>query len=80
MARVRQVDPDEASPEQRSLFDLDVALFGEPLSATRVYALRPDIFRHVHALHASLADGTRLPEDLVARARRRVAEVHGSPF
>jgi hypothetical protein len=80
MARVRQVDPEGATPEQRRLFELDIALFGEPLSATRVYALRPDIFRHVHALHAALADGTRLPEHLVMRARRRVAEVHGSPF
>ena len=74
------MDPEGALPEQRNLFDLDIALFGEPLAATRVYALRPDIFRHVHALHAALAEGSRLPEDLVTRARRRVAEVRESPF
>ncbi len=80
MARVREIDPGAASPEQCRLFEADVAFFGEPLSATRVYALRPDVFRHVHGLHSALAGGTRLPESLVARARQRVAEVHGSPF
>jgi len=80
MPRVREIDPENASPEQRELFELDIALFGEPLSATRVYALRPEVFRAVQDLHAALANHSRLPPSLVARARTRVAELHDSPF
>ncbi len=80
MPRVRQIDPDDASPEQRELFELDIALFGEPLSATRVYALRPEVFRRVQDLHAALADTSQLPPGVVARARTRVAELYDSPF
>ena len=80
MPRVREIDPESASPEQRELFGVDVALFGEPLPATRVYALQPVVFRRVQEVHAALASATRLPPGLVARARTRVAELHDSPF
>ena len=80
MPRVREINPEDASSEQREFFEVDVALFGTPLSASRVYALQPDVFRRVQELHAALAATTRLPPGLVARARTRVAELHSSPF
>lgn len=80
LPRVKDVDPASASPTQRELFEVDVALFGEVLSATRVYALQSDVFRRVQDLHATLVETSTLPARLVVQARMRVAEVHESPF
>ena len=80
MPRVREIDPATASAAQRKLFEADQALFGEVLRASRVYALQPEVFGQVQALHASLAEASTLPPGLVERARLRVAEIHESPF
>lgn len=80
MPRVREIDPALASPTQRELFEADRDLFGEVLSATRVYALQPEIFHRVQRLHATLARVSTVPPRLVERARLRVAELHQSPF
>lgn len=80
MPRVPEVDPDAASPAQRELFANDRALFGEILSASRVYAHQPEVFARVQELHGTLARESSLPEPLVRKARLRVAELHRSPF
>jgi hypothetical protein len=78
--RVREVDPDAATPAQRRLFDADRALFGRVLGASRVYAHQPEAFLRVVELHRTLAEGSALPPGVVAAARRRVAELRESPF
>jgi alkylhydroperoxidase family enzyme len=80
MLRVREINPDSASPAQRELFDADRALFGHVLSASRVYALQPEVFRRLQQLHGELAERSTLPARVVEQARLRVAEVHASPF
>jgi alkylhydroperoxidase family enzyme len=78
--RVSEIDPESASLAQRELFEADRALFGDVLSASRVYALQPEVFRRVQQLHSALAAATTLPPAVVARVRLRVAELHESPF
>jgi alkylhydroperoxidase family enzyme len=80
MARIRDVSDEDATPEQRRLFEGDRALFGEVLNPSRIYAHRPEAFLAVQALHAALAHARTLPPRLVELARLRVAQLHASPF
>jgi hypothetical protein len=80
MPRVPEVDPADASQAQRALFESDLEVFGEILSASRVYAHQPEVFARVQELHEALWKASTLPEPIVRKARLRVAEIHRSPF
>jgi alkylhydroperoxidase family enzyme len=78
--RVGEIEPARAGGAQRRLFDADRELFGRVLSASRVYALQPEVFLRVQDLHRELAQRGSLPPGVVTAARLRVAELRQSPF
>ena len=80
MPRIPEIFDDEATPEQRALFDDDRTRYGDVLNPTRIYAYRPSISPALRDLHGALLDSDLVPAHLVSLARMRVAKINGCPF
>jgi alkylhydroperoxidase family enzyme len=77
--RIREIEHEAATAEQKRLLDDDVESYGQVLNTTRLYAHVPELLPPLRALHGALAN-SGLPEDLVSLARLRVAQINGCPF
>jgi alkylhydroperoxidase family enzyme len=80
MTRVPGVDPEDAAPPLRAVFDAQVAAWGSVLEPYRVYARRPGIFLAVRAMWDALEASGLIDGPLRALVCRRVASRNGCPF
>ena len=80
MARVSGVDPNDADPGLRTVFDAQVAAWGAPLEPYLVYARRPSVFLAVRAMWDALDASGLVDGPLKALVCRRVASLNGCPF
>lgn len=80
MSRLRPVDPEQASPEARALFDQDQAVFGQVLNTTAVAARRPKIAAAAKALGKAVGSGGLVPAQLRFLMNVRIASLVGCPF
>ena len=80
MPRLSPVDPEDASPEARALFEQDRAVFGQVLNTTRVAARRPKIAAAAKALGKAVAEDSLIPAQLRLLLNVRIASLVGCPF
>lgn len=80
MARIKGVNPENPPEEMREIFAEQIERQGSVSNTTRVYALRPTIYKGVQAL----ADGIRASGLIEPELRHMVcvkaASINGCPF
>ncbi len=80
MARIANIEKDEAPTEAQEFFERDEARYGKVLGNTKVYAHNVPVLRAMKTLLAGFADTTALPLGIKALLRTRVAALNGCPF
>ena len=80
MSRIPPLDRDDAAPEARILFDLDLETYGQVLNTTRVAAYRPGIALAAKELGRAVAKAGLIDEQLRLLINVRVATLVGCPF
>lgn len=80
MTRVSGIDPKDAAPELKAVFDAQVVAWGAPLDPYLIYARRPSIFLAVRAMWEALDASGLIDGPLKALVCRRVASRTGCPF
>lgn len=80
MARIAEIDPQEADSASQVAFAAQTERWGAPLVAHLLYARRPTIYRRVRAMWAGLDQSGLLDPALVALVNRRVATINGCVF
>lgn len=80
MARVPDVDIDQAEPAIRAVLEAQRKRWGAPLLNHLVYARRPTIFRAVRGMWSGLDASGLIDPTLAAMINRRVAAINGCVF
>jgi alkylhydroperoxidase family enzyme len=80
MARIDGIDPKDAEPRLKALFDGQAATWGAPLAPYLVYARRPGLCLAVRGMWNALGASGLIDGQLQALVCRRVALVIGCPF
>lgn len=80
MARVSDVNIDEAERYVREVLDGQREIWGAPLLNHLVYARRPTIFRGVRGMWNGIGASGLIDESLQALVNRRVASHNGCEF
>jgi hypothetical protein len=80
MQRIDGIDPDDAEPRLRAVFDAQAAKWGSPLVNHLVYARVPAIFRAVRGMWTALSMTNLVDAKLHALLNRRVAALNGCEF
>jgi hypothetical protein len=80
MTRLSGIDPKDAAPGLRAVFEAQVAAWGKPLEPYLIYARRPSIFLAVRAMWDALDASGLIEGSLKALVCRRVASRNGCPF
>lgn len=78
--RIPPVDPAEAAPEVRELFERQTEQWGAPLAPTLVMAHCPPLARAAAGLSVALEKSGQLPAELRDLVCLRVAQLVGCPF
>lgn len=80
MTRIEGVNPENADPAIKKVFEAQTAAWGVPLLNHLVYARRPTIFRGVRAMWTGISGSGLIDEGLQALINRRVASLNGCEF
>lgn len=80
MARIPEVDPDQASPRVAAVLNAQAKTFGAPLLNHLLYAHNDDIFAGARSMWAALDKAGRMGPALSAIVNRRVAAQVGCVF
>jgi alkylhydroperoxidase family enzyme len=80
MVRVPGIDPNDADPAVRALFESQTAIWGAPLAPYLVYARRPGVCLAVRGMWDALDASGLIEAPLKALVCRRVASLIGCPF
>ncbi len=80
MARVPDVNIEEAEPYIKNVLDAQTKAWGAPLLNHLIYARRPSIFRGARAMWTGIDASGLLDADLRALINRRVASLNGCEF
>ena len=80
MSRIPGVDPENADPATKAVFEAQAKKWGAPLLNHLVYARRPTIYRAARAMWAGLDASGLIDPPLVAIINRRVAGLNGCVF
>ena len=73
MARVPALTREEAAPDVRSLYDANLATFGQILNTTGIWAYRPTIQLGVKALADGIQQSARISDKLRCLINVRIA-------
>lgn len=79
-ARIAGVDPEQAEPAIKQVFEAQTRKWGAPLLNHLVYARRPSIFRGARAMWGGLNASGLIDGALAALLNRRVAGINGCVF
>jgi alkylhydroperoxidase family enzyme len=80
MARIKGVTTEEASEEMREVFAEQEKRYGFVTNTTRVYALRPTIYKGVQALGAGILASGLIEPELRHLVCVKTASINGCPF
>lgn len=80
MARVPDVNIEEAEPYIKNVLDAQTKAWGAPLLNHLIYARRPSIFRGARAMWTGIDASGLLDAGLRALINRRVASLNGCEF
>ena len=80
MARVKEIDPDDADAYITKVFAAQSAKWGAPLLNHLVYARRPALFKSVRAMWAAVNEDGLLEPSLVHLVNRRIAAINNCAF
>jgi alkylhydroperoxidase family enzyme len=80
MARVPDVDIDQAEPAIRAVLEAQRKRWGAPLLNHLVYARRPTIFRAARGMWSALDASGLIDPKLAAMINRRVAAINDCAF
>ena len=80
MARIRPLEEQDVSPDNRERFHKNVAAYGTVLNSTGIYAYCPSIMNGFTALGASIEESGLLSRQLRCLLNVRVATLVGCPF
>ena len=80
MARIKGVTTEEAPEEMREVFTEQEKRYGFVTNTTRVYALRPTIYKGVQALGAGILASGLIEPELRHLVCVKTAGINGCPF
>ena len=80
MARIPDVNVEQAEPYIRNVLDAQTKAWGGPLLNHLIYARRPSIFRGARAMWAGIDASGLVDASLRALVNRRVASLNGCEF
>ena len=80
MARIKGVTPEAVSEEMREVFAEQEKRYGFVTNTTRVYALRPTIYKGVQALGAGILASGLIEPELRHLVCVKAAGINGCPF
>ena len=80
MARIKGVTPEAVSEEMREVFTEQEKRYGFVTNTTRVYALRPTIYKGVQALGAGILASGLIEPELRHLVCVKAAGINGCPF
>lgn len=80
MARIRALTREEAPPESRPAYDLNLEQYGQVLNSTGIYAYRPSIQLAARGLGEGIAASGLIPRQLRHLINVRVASLVGCPY
>jgi alkylhydroperoxidase family enzyme len=80
MARIKGVTTEEAPEEMREVFAEQEKRYGFVTNTTRVYALRPTIYKGVQALGAGILASGLIEPELRHLVCVKTASINGCPF
>ncbi len=80
MARIPDVNVEQAEPYIRTVLDAQTKAWGGPLLNHLIYARRPSIFRGARAMWAGIDASGLIDASLRALVNRRVASLNGCEF
>jgi hypothetical protein len=78
--RIDGIDPEDAEPRFRAVFEAQTKKWGEPLHPHLVYARVPAIYRAARGMWSGLAAAGMVDSKLHALLNRRVAALNGCEF
>ena len=80
MARIADVNPEDADKYTRSVLEAQAKSWGAPLLNHLLYARRPTIFRGARAMWSGIEASGLIEASLRALINRRVASLNGCEF
>ena len=80
MARIKGVTTEAVSEEMREVFAEQEKRYGFVTNTTRVYALRPTIYKGVQALAAGIIASGLIEPELRHLACVKTAAINGCPY
>lgn len=80
MARIADVNPEDADKYTRSVLEAQAKSWGAPLLNHLLYARRPTIFRGARAMWGGIEGSGLIEASLRALLNRRVASLNGCEF
>ena len=80
MARILGARKEDLPEDIRAVWEAQEASRGAPQPNTRIYALRPSIWRGRRALDAGIEESGLLPQQLKNLVSLRTALINGCPF
>ena len=80
MAKLRGITEEEATPEVQELFQRQRRMFGDVISTTPIFALRPTIMEGSTALAAGINASGLIEPSLKYLVYTKTARINGCPF